>query len=146
MTLIGLVINNPISWSSKKQQTVSRSSTEAKYRALSFTSAKLDWIKQLLAFLHVQLLIVPVLFCDNLFAIALSFNPVQHQKTKHIKIDGILSMKECARNNSLCSLYLHKSNLLISSQKDWVDHFFKLIVAILCLDYQRISLRGDVRV
>ncbi|KAI5315074.1 hypothetical protein L3X38_044250 [Prunus dulcis] len=86
----GLVVflgNNPISWSSKKQQTVSRSSTEAEYRALSFTSAELDWIKQLLAFLHIPLPRVPVLFCDNLSAIALSFNPVQHQKTKHIEID-----------------------------------------------------------
>nr|XP_028959295.1 uncharacterized protein LOC108171893 [Malus domestica] len=59
----GLVVflgNNPISWSSKKQQTVSRSSTEAEYRALSSTAAELDWIKQLL---H------------------------QHQRTKHIEID-----------------------------------------------------------
>jgi hypothetical protein len=50
----GLVVflgNNLISWSFKKQQIVSRSSTEAKYRALLFTSVKLDWIKQLLAFL-----------------------------------------------------------------------------------------------
>ncbi|KAI5312034.1 hypothetical protein L3X38_041207 [Prunus dulcis] len=86
----GLVVflgNNPISWSSKKQQTVSRSSTEAEYHALSFTSAELDWIKQLLAFLRIPLPCVPVLFCDNLSAIALSFNPVQHQKTKHIEID-----------------------------------------------------------
>ncbi|KAM2192742.1 hypothetical protein ACFX1Q_028395 [Malus domestica] len=86
----GLVVflgNSPISWSSKKQQTVSRSSTEAEYRALSFTSAELDWIKQLLVFLHIPLPSVPVLFCDNLSAIALSFNPVQHQKTKHIEVD-----------------------------------------------------------
>ena len=77
----GLVVflgANPISWSSKKQQTVSRSSTEAEYRALSSASAELDWIKQLLQFLRITLHQPPVLFCDNLSAIALSFNPVQH--------------------------------------------------------------------
>ncbi|KAM1531446.1 hypothetical protein ACFX10_005603 [Malus domestica] len=79
--------NNPISWSSKKQLTVSRSSTEAEYRALSFTSAELDWIQQLLVFLQVPLSSPPVLFCDNLSAIALAFNPVQHQRTKHIEVD-----------------------------------------------------------
>ncbi|KAL6278174.1 hypothetical protein ACE6H2_021775 [Prunus campanulata] len=86
----GLVVflgSNPVSWSSKKQQTVSRSSTEAEYRALSTTSAELDWIKQLLVFMKVPIAQPPVLFCDNLSAIALSFNPVQHQKTKHIEID-----------------------------------------------------------
>lgn len=86
----GLVVflgSNPVSWSSKKQQTVSRSSTEAEYRALSTTSAELDWIKQLLVFLQVPIAQQPVLFCDNLSAIALSFNPVQHQRTKHIEID-----------------------------------------------------------
>ncbi|CAN6726700.1 unnamed protein product [Malus baccata var. baccata] len=79
--------NNPISWSSKKQLTVSRSSTEAEYRALSSTSAELDWIQQLLVFLQVPLSSPPVLFCDNLSAIALAFNPVQHQRTKHIEVD-----------------------------------------------------------
>ncbi|KAM1762795.1 hypothetical protein ACFX12_005393 [Malus domestica] len=86
----GLVVflgNNPISWSSKKQQTVSRSSTEAEYRALSSTTAELDWIQQILAFLHLPISAPPVLFCDNLSAIALSFNPVQHQRTKHIEVD-----------------------------------------------------------
>jgi hypothetical protein len=86
----GLVIflgNNPISWSSKKQQTVSKSFTEAEYRALSFTAAEVDWLKQLLVFLHITLPHVPVMFCDNLSAIALSFNLVQHQRTKHIEVD-----------------------------------------------------------
>ncbi|TQE03277.1 hypothetical protein C1H46_011089 [Malus baccata] len=86
----GLVVflgGNPISWSSRKQNIVSRSSTEAEYRAMSFTSAELDWIQQLLQFLHIQLPTAPVLFCDNLSAIALSFNHVQHQRTKHIEID-----------------------------------------------------------
>ncbi|KAM1274883.1 hypothetical protein ACFX2H_024586 [Malus domestica] len=76
--------SNPISWSSKKQQTVSKSSTEVEYRALSTTAAELDWIQQLLAFLQVPISVPPRLFCDNLSAIALSLNPVQHQRTKHI--------------------------------------------------------------
>lgn len=79
--------SNPISWSSKKQQTVSRSSTEAEYRALSSTAAELDWIKQLLSFLHVSIPYQPVLYCDNMSAIALTCNPVLHQRTKHIEVD-----------------------------------------------------------
>lgn len=97
----GLVVflgSNPISWCSKKQTTVSRSSTEAEYRALSFTAAEIDWIKQLLTFLHVELPQPPVLFCDNLSAIALSFNPVQHQKTKHIEIDVHFVRERVAAN------------------------------------------------
>lgn len=53
----GLVMflgNNLISWSSKKQQTVSRSFIEAEYRALSSTTAELDWIKQILHFLRIK--------------------------------------------------------------------------------------------
>jgi hypothetical protein len=66
---------------------MSRSSTEVEYRALSFTIAEVDWLKQLLAFLRISLPHVPVLFYDNLSTIALSFNPVQHQQTKHIEVD-----------------------------------------------------------
>ena len=46
----------------------------------------MDWLKQILAFLHIPLPHVPVLFCDNLSPIA-SFNPVQHQWTKHFEVD-----------------------------------------------------------
>ncbi|KAM0960323.1 hypothetical protein ACFX2I_025293 [Malus domestica] len=78
---------NPISWSSKKQSTVSRSSTEAEYRALSSTSTEIDWIKQLLHFMQIAVPCPTTLFCDNLSAIALAYNPVMHQRTKHIEID-----------------------------------------------------------
>ncbi|XP_050147442.1 uncharacterized mitochondrial protein AtMg00810-like [Malus sylvestris] len=76
--LVMFLGNNPISWSSKKQHTISRSSTKAEYRALSSTAAELDWIQQILHFLKIKLQDTPVLFCDNMSAIALSFNPVQH--------------------------------------------------------------------
>ncbi|XP_068309693.1 uncharacterized mitochondrial protein AtMg00810-like [Pyrus communis] len=100
----GLVVflgNNPIAWSSKKQQTVSRSSTEAEYRALSSTAAELDWVQQLLTFLKIQLESTPVLFCDNMSAIALSFNPVQHQRTKHIEVDVHFVREQVAHKNLL---------------------------------------------
>ncbi|KAM1225391.1 hypothetical protein ACFX2G_045116 [Malus domestica] len=112
----GLVVflgTNPISWSSKKQQTVSRSSTEAEYRALSSTAAELDWIQQLLAFLKVSVRFTHVLFCDNLSAIALSFNPVQHPRTKHIEIDVHFVRERVARNQLIVQF--------VSSQEQFAD-------------------------
>ena len=64
-----------------------RSSTKAEYKAFSSTVAELDWIQQLLTFLHIQPQHIPVLFYDSLSTIALSFNPVQHQQTKNIEVD-----------------------------------------------------------
>ncbi|XP_070660527.1 uncharacterized mitochondrial protein AtMg00810-like [Malus domestica] len=47
--------DNLISWSSKKQRGVSRSSTEAEYRQLAYTSANLSWFRNLFRDLHLQL-------------------------------------------------------------------------------------------
>ncbi|GKV12842.1 hypothetical protein SLEP1_g23936 [Rubroshorea leprosula] len=82
-----------ISWSSKKQHTVARSSAEAEYRAMANAVAKVIWVRQLLAALRFLLSSPPVLYCDNLSAIYLSLNPIQHQRRKHIEID-IRSVRE----------------------------------------------------
>ncbi|CAN6676589.1 unnamed protein product [Malus baccata var. baccata] len=74
--IVAFLGSNPISWMSNKQNTVSRSSTEAEYRALSTTAAELDWIKSLLTFLKFPIAETPLLFCDNLSAISLTCNPV----------------------------------------------------------------------
>ena len=63
---------NPISWSAKKQNTMSRSSTEAEYRALAISAAELSWLRILFKELKIFLPYVPVIWCDNIFAIALS--------------------------------------------------------------------------
>ncbi|CAL9031837.1 unnamed protein product [Prunus brigantina] len=79
--------SNPVSWSSKKQQSVSRSSTEAKYRAMAVIAAEVVWLQQLLFDLHCPLLWKPILCCDNQSAMALSSNPVLHSRAKHIEIN-----------------------------------------------------------
>jgi histone deacetylase 1/2 len=78
---------NLISWSSKKQPTVSRSSTEAEYKALANGAAEAKWVDSLLKELGVTKQRTPILWCDNLGATYLTANPVFHARTKHIEID-----------------------------------------------------------
>jgi histone deacetylase 1/2 len=77
---------NLVSWGSKKQQLVARSSTEAEYRSMANTTADLLWIQSLLCELQVPFH-TPTLLCDNLSAVSLSHNPILHAKTKHIELD-----------------------------------------------------------
>ena len=76
-----------ISWSARKQATVSRSSTEAEYKALANATTELIWVEALLRELGVSLIEHPCLWCDNLGATYLSANPIFHARTKHIEID-----------------------------------------------------------
>jgi hypothetical protein len=79
--------DNLISWSSKRQNTVSRSSAEAEYRAVANAVAEATWLRQLLTELHTPLHKTTLVYCDNVSAIYMSKNPVQHQRTKHVEID-----------------------------------------------------------
>ncbi|XP_020677070.2 uncharacterized protein LOC110095752 [Dendrobium catenatum] len=83
-TFLGSTI---ISWTVKKQTTVSRSSTESEYRALAAATADTIWLKRLLADFQISHDEPVSVFCDNTSAIALANNPVFHARTKHIEID-----------------------------------------------------------
>jgi hypothetical protein len=76
-----------VSWSSKRQPTVSRSSAEAEYRAVANGVAEVSWLRQLLQELHHPLQTASLVYCDNVSAVYLSTNPIQHQRTKHVEID-----------------------------------------------------------
>lgn len=78
---------NLLSWQAKKQAIVSRSSTEAEYKALDNATAEVIWVQSLLDELGIPQTKVPVLWCDNIGATYLSANPVFHARTKHIEVD-----------------------------------------------------------
>ncbi|PHT99572.1 5-epiaristolochene 1,3-dihydroxylase [Capsicum chinense] len=89
-SVTGFYINlggSPISWKSKKQYTISLSSTEAKYRALWKVVAELCWLRRLLGNISVSINIMFLFFYDSLTAIHIARNPVFHECTKHIDVD-----------------------------------------------------------
>ncbi|GJX91676.1 ribonuclease H-like domain-containing protein [Tanacetum coccineum] len=79
--------DNLLTWSSKRQDTLSRSSAEAEYRRVANAVAEKSWIRNILRELHTPLFTATLVYCDNVSAVYMSANPVQHQHTKHIEID-----------------------------------------------------------
>lgn len=76
-----------ISWKSKKQNIVSRSTAEAEYRSLGTTTCELQWISYLARDLHFSIPTSIPLWCDNQAALHIVANPVFHERTKHLDID-----------------------------------------------------------
>jgi histone deacetylase 1/2 len=89
--------SNLVSWSARKQATVSRSSTEAEYKALANATAEVMWIQTLLMELGIPAPRAAKLWCDNIGAKYLSANPVFHARTKHIEVDYHFVRERVAR-------------------------------------------------
>ncbi|KAD4584722.1 hypothetical protein E3N88_22323 [Mikania micrantha] len=77
----------PVSWKSKKQSVVSRSSAEAEYRAMAATVSEILWFRWLLTELDAPQKDPTTLFCDNEAARHIANNPVFHERTKHVEMD-----------------------------------------------------------
>ncbi|XP_055804313.1 secreted RxLR effector protein 161-like [Solanum dulcamara] len=76
-----------ISWKSKKQDTVSRSSAEVEFRSMANCAAKVTWLVGLFEELGVHTELPITMVCDSKAAIQIAANPIFHDRTKYIDID-----------------------------------------------------------
>ncbi|XP_019184337.1 PREDICTED: uncharacterized protein LOC109193229 [Ipomoea nil] len=102
---------NLVSWLSRKQRTVARSSTEAEYKALADVAAEVTWVVSLLRELSLHTGQPSTLWCDNLGAPYLCANPVFHARTKHVEIDYHFVRDKVASGDFVVNFVLTKDQL-----------------------------------
>ncbi|KAJ0533037.1 putative RNA-directed DNA polymerase [Helianthus annuus] len=100
---IALLGGAPISWKTKKQSVVSRSSAEAEYRAMASTVSELIWLRWLLHELGVSQTGPTTLFCDNQATRNIANNPVFHERTKHVEMDCYF-VRERIESKEICTM------------------------------------------
>ena len=82
---LAMLYGNPIMWSSRRQDVVSMSITEAEYIACSEAAKDAQWIRQLLLELGQTKNVVPTLYTDNEAALKLTKTQTFHRRTRHIE-------------------------------------------------------------
>ncbi|CAL1401524.1 unnamed protein product [Linum trigynum] len=111
-----------ITWKTKKQTTVSRSSSEAEYRALAHLVCEVEWLKRLLTELTVEVPLPITVYCDNRSAIHIAENPIFHERTKHIEID-IHVTRERIKTGLIVLKYINTAEQLADIFTKGLDRF-----------------------
>lgn len=102
---------NLVTWKSKKQNVVARSSAEAEYRAMASTTSEIIWLRALLQDLGFDSSQPTKMFCDNQAAIHIASNPVFHKRTKHIEVDCHF-VRENVQAKIISTPYIHSNQQL----------------------------------
>jgi len=112
---------NLVSWKSKKQNVVARSSAEVEYRAMTSATCELVWLKHLLTDLGCPCSITMTLYCDNQAAMHIASNPVFHERKKHIEVDCDY-IRQQVQSKLIATHYVHTNDQL-------ADKFTKVLLS-----------------
>ena len=94
-----------MTWRSKKQNVVARSSAEAEFRVVAQGMCEVIWIRRILQEFKVSEALPMKLYCDNKAAISIAYNPVPHDQTKHVEVDKHF-IKEKIEGGIVCMTYV----------------------------------------
>ncbi|GJR53325.1 ribonuclease H-like domain-containing protein [Tanacetum coccineum] len=104
-----------VSWKSKKQNTLSKSTAEAEYRAMASATSETIWVLKILKDLNVGNILPVNVFCDSQAAIKIAANPVFHERTKHLEIDlhfvrdkilsGVIKTQKISSANQVADIF-----------------------------------------
>jgi len=123
------VWGNLVTWRSKKQSVVARSSTEAEYKAMSLGICEEIWLQKVLSDLHQECETPLKLFCDNKAAISIANNPVQHDRTKHVEIDRHFIKERLDSGNICIRRSLRVNRLLMFLPRGFSDQTSTFVLA-----------------
>ena len=109
-----------VTWSSKKQETVALSSSEAEYVAAGAAAKQAIWLRKMLKDLCCNQEEATIVWCDNQSAIAITKNPSFHARTKHIEVqhhyirklvlEGKVVLKFCGTNEQDADIFTKALN------------------------------------
>ncbi|RVW39094.1 Retrovirus-related Pol polyprotein from transposon RE1 [Vitis vinifera] len=102
------VWGNLVTWRSKKQSVVARSSAEAEFRAMAHGICEGMWLQRILKELGIISNSTMTVLCDNKATISIAKNPVQHDRTKHVEIDRHF-IKEKLEGGTIKLMYIPSS-------------------------------------
>lgn len=125
---------NLVTWRSKKQNVVARSSAESEFRSMAMGICELLWLKIILEDLKIKWEGPMRLYCDNKSAISIAHNPVQHDRTKHIEVDRHF-IKEKLDSGLICTPFIStKDQLADVLTKGLPSHEFQQIIGKLGME------------
>ncbi|KAK4346025.1 hypothetical protein RND71_036201 [Anisodus tanguticus] len=120
--------NNLVSWSAKRQSTLSRSSAEVEYRGVVNVVSESYWLRNILLELYCLIQKATLVYCDNVSVIYRSGNPVQHQRTKHIEMNIHFVREKVARGQVRVCHFLSRYQI--------ADIFTKGLPSVLFEDFR----------
>lgn len=94
-----------VTWRSKKQSVVAKSSAEAEFRSIVHGICESLWLKMLLSEVGFPLRGLMSLYCDNKVAISIAHDPVQHDRTKHVDVDRHF-IKDHLKKGHICTPFI----------------------------------------